>query len=102
MKGSVGKYTGEALKTMETVTDNKRSYALNKVYHNEKYNLYWYINQNGYLHILGIRKVIYVGKILHYAISDNLLTKDNMLKETNYYGNYKTPDEVLERIKSEV
>ena len=77
--GSIGRYNGEALATMEKIMGDTTSYYPNKVYKNEEYDLYWFINSKGYMHVLKPCKVTLDGKLLHYAIEDNLLTTDNMV-----------------------
>ena len=96
---SVGKYSGEALATMEKIMGNTTSYYPNKVYKNEEYNLYWFINSKGYMHVLKPCKVTLDGKLLHYAIEDNLLTTDNMVQSKGSNGNYTTVQEVIEELE---
>jgi hypothetical protein len=100
--GRLGKYSGDALNTMEKITGNITTYEVNKVYKNTEYNIYWFINQNGYIHVLRPCKITIDGKVLHYSIEDNLLTKDNMLKSKGNSGDYKTVDEVLEELERRV
>ncbi len=97
----LGKYTGEAYKTMHRITENI-PYIPNKVYKNVEYTIYWYINRAGYLHILKPQKVRMDGKIICYTINDLLLTADNMLRSTAQNGYYKTPDNVIETLEKEV
>ena len=97
--GSIGKYSGEALATMEKIMGDTTSYYPNKVYKNEEYNLYWFINSKGYMHVLKPCKVTLDGKILHYAIEDNLLTTDNMVQSKGSNGNYTTIQEVIEELE---
>ena len=77
---SVGKYSGEALATMEKIMATITAYTVNKVYKNQEHNIYWFINQNGYMHILRPCNVRLDGKHLYFAIEDYLLTKNNMLQ----------------------
>ena len=100
--GSIGKYNGEALATMEKIMGDTTSYYPNKVYKNEKYNLYWFINSKGYMHVLKPCKVTLDGKLLHYAIEDNLLTTDNMVQSKGNNGNYTTVQEVIEELERRV
>ena len=97
--GSIGKYNGEALATMEKIMGDITSYYPNKVYKNEEYNLYWFINSKGYMHVLKPCKVTLDGKLLHYAIEDNLLTTDNMVQSKGSNGNYTTIQEVIEELE---
>ena len=97
--GSIGKYSGEALATMEKIMGNITSYYPNKVYKNTEYNLYWFINSKGYMHVLKPCKVTLDGKLLHYAIEDNLLTTDNMVQSKGSNGNYTTIQEVIEELE---
>ena len=97
--GSIGKYSDEALATMEKIMGDTTSYYPNKVYKNEEYNLYWFINSKGYMHVLKPCKVTLDGKILHYAIEDNLLTTDNMVQSKGSNGNYTTIQEVIEELE---
>ena len=97
----LGKYTGEAYETMKKVTENI-PYIPNKVYKNTEYIIYWYINQQGYLHILWPKGLKMDGKIIYYTIDDLLLTKDNMLKSTGWKGTYKTLEAVLEALENEL
>lgn len=100
--GSIGKYSGEALATMEKIMGNITSYYPNKVYKNTEYNLYWFINSKGYMHVLKPCKVTLDGKLLHYAIEDNLLTTDNMVQSKGNNGNYTTIQEVIEELERRV
>ena len=98
----LGKYTGEAYNTMKKVTENI-PYIPNKVYKNVGYNIYWYINQCGYLHVLKAKRIkCDEWKIIYYTIDDLLLTKDNMLKSTGQKGYYKTPEAILEALENEL
>ena len=97
--GSIGKYSGEALATMEKIMGDITSYYPNKVYKNEEYNLYWFINSKGYMHVLKPCRVTLDGKLLHYAIEDNLLTTDNMVQSKGSNGNYTTVQEVIEELE---
>ena len=91
---AIGKYNNESLTTKDKITNNANSYIVNKVYLNKEHNIYWYINQNGYLHILKPCKVKVDDRFLHYSIKDLLLTKNNTLKEMTANGSYKTVEEV--------
>lgn len=97
--GSIGKYNGEALATMEKIMGTITAYIPNKVYKNEEYNLYWFINSKGYMHVLKPCRVCFEGKFLHYAIDDNLLTINNMVQSKGCNGNYTTLQEVIEELE---
>jgi hypothetical protein len=98
----IGKYNGKALETMEKIMDDVKSWYVNKVYFNSKHNIYWFINKNGYLHILKPESLKMNGKPLHYIIQDYLLTKDNMLKDNGNYGDFKTIENAIEYLNNEV
>lgn len=100
--GSIGKYTGKALETKEKIMGNITAYYPNKLYKNEEYNLYWFINSKGYMHILKPCRVTLDGKFLHYAIEDNLLTIDNMVQSKGSNGNYNTVAEVIDELERRV
>ena len=95
----VGVYSGESLKTMEKIMDNVRSYYPNQTYKNNQYNIYWFINQRSYLHILRPSNVTMNGKIIGYAIHDYMLTKDNMLDDKGIVFQADTPQEIADRLE---
>ena len=97
----IGKYNGEALATMEKIMNGQNSYRPNEVYKNNTYNFHWYINQNGYIHVLRPTKTNLNGIFQHYSIEDSLLTKDNMLKQIAVNGNYETIEKVIQAIEQE-
>lgn len=98
---AIGKYSGEALVTMEKIMNGQNSYRPNEVYKNTIYNFHWYINQNGYMHVLRPIRTTLNGVFQHYSIEDSLLTKNNMLKQSAIIGNYITVDEVIQAIEQE-
>ena len=100
--GSIGKYSGEALATMEKIMATITAYTVNKVYKNQEHNIYWFINQNGYMHILRPCNVRLDGKHLYFSIEDYLLTKDNMLKSTGHYGRYESVQAVVNKLEQMV
>ena len=65
---SVGKYSGEALATKEKIMATISSYTTNTVYKNQEHNIYWFINNNGYMHILRPCNVRLDRKHLYFAI----------------------------------
>ena len=100
--GNIGKYTGKALETKEKIMGNVTAYYPNKLYKNAEYNLYWFINSKGYMHVLKPCRVTLDGKLLHYAIEDNLLTTDNMVQSKGSSGNYTTVVEAIEELERRV
>lgn len=92
-------YKGAALSTLERIKGAVTSYFVNQIYKNEQYNLYWFINSKGYVHVLKPCKVLLNGKFLHYAIEDNLLTTDNMVQSKGTDGRYGTLKEVIEELE---
>ena len=100
--GNVGKYSGKALTTMEKIMGNITSYYPNQLYKNAEYNLYWFINSKGYMHILKPCRVTLDEKFLYYAIEDNLLTTDNMLQSKCCNGKYTTIQELLEELEQKI
>ena len=99
---SVGKYSGEALATMEKIMATTTVYTVNKVYKNHEHNIYWFINQNGYMHILRPCNVMLDGKHLYFAIEDYLLTKDNMLQSKGHNGRYDSIQSTIEELERRV
>ena len=95
----IGVYSGESLKTMEKIMDNVRSYYTNHTYKNNQYNIYWFINSKGYLHVLrpSIEKMN--GRILNYTIKDFMLTKDNMLQDKGVLHRFSTIEEVCNKME---
>jgi hypothetical protein len=69
----LGKYVGESEKTFNKLTGTlaKNGYYVNQLYHNTKYDKYFYINSKGYLHC-------YIKE--NKSIIDYMLTADNELK----------------------
>ena len=100
--GSIGKYSGEALATMEKIMATITAYTVNKVYKNQEHNIYWFINQNGYMHILRPCNVRLDGKHLYFAIEDYLLTKDNMLQSKGHNGRYESIQDTIEELERRV
>ena len=95
----IGVYSGESLKTMEKIMDNVRSYYPNQTYKNNQYNIYWFINSKGYLHVLRPSNVTMNGKIIGYAIHDYMLTKDNMLQDKGVLHRFSTIEEVCNKME---
>lgn len=92
-------YTGEALKTYKKI-HTLRSYEHNKLYPFR--DTFYYINSKGYLHIYLLSALSFKGKREFY-ISDQMLTKDNMLKETCQHSRlYDTKEAAIESILQEV
>ncbi len=95
----IGVYSGESLETMEKIMGSVKSYYPNKVYKNEQYNIYWFINSKGYMHVLRLSKVNINGKISGYAINDFMLTKDNMLDDKGMIFQADTQKEIADRLE---
>ena len=95
----IGIYSGESLKTMEKIMDNVRSYYPNHTYKNNQYNIYWFVNSKGYLHVLrpSIEKMN--GRIVNYTIKDFMLTKDNMLQDKGVLYRFGTIEEVCNKME---
>lgn len=96
---NIGKYNGEALATKEKIMAGMNTYMPNKVYKNIQYNIYWFINNHGYMHVLKPLGVRMNGEILHYAIEDYLLTKDNMLQSKGRSGDFQTVEATIEELE---
>lgn len=99
---SIGKYNGESLVTYEKVMDEKKTYTPNKLYKNEKYNIYYFINTHGYMHILKPFAVKMNKRIIYYSIEDYLLTKDNMLQSKGWNGEFTTLQEVIKELEHRI
>ena len=67
----LGKYTGDSYKTYQKITNDIKRHYVNEIYHNEKYDKYFFINSKGYLHIYLME---------NKSIIEYMLTKDNELK----------------------
>ena len=98
--GRTGKYSGKALATIEKIMNTITVYTVNQVYKNEDHNIYWFINQNGYMHILRPCNVKLDGKTIYFAIEDYLLTKDNILQSKGHNGRYESINEVIEELET--
>ena len=97
--GKIGVYSGKALETEEKIKGDISAYYTNKVYKNTNYNIYWFINQRGYLHVLRPSNVTMNGKIIGYAIHDYMLTKDNMLQDKGVLHRFSTIEEVCNKME---
>ena len=97
--GRICVYSKKALETMEKIMGSVKSYYPNKVYKNEQYNIYWFINSKGYMHVLRLSKVNINGKISGYAINDFMLTKDNMLDDKGMIFQADTPQKIVYRLE---
>ena len=67
----LNKYNGESYETYKKITNDIKEYYANELYHNGKYDKYFFINSKGYLHIY----IMEDKSIIEY-----MLTKDNELK----------------------
>lgn len=91
-------YTGEALKTYEKI-HTLRTYQHNKLYPFK--DTFYYINPKGYMHIFLLSALNFKGRKQFY-ISDQILTKDNMLKESGQHSRlYDTKEAAIESILRE-
>ena len=97
--GRICVYSKKALETMEKIMGSVKSYYPNKVYKNEQYNIYWFINSKGYMHVLRLSKVIINGELSGYAINDFMLTKDNMLYDKGMIFQADTPQKIVYRLE---
>ena len=97
--GHLGRYNGEALATNEKILAGMDTYTPNKVYKNKQYGIYWFVNNHGYIHVLKPLGVRMNGKILHYAIEDYLLTKDNILQSKGWSGDFETVEATIEELE---
>lgn len=93
-------YDYRTKKTRDRIYGDRMSYYPNKYYKSAEGNFYYYINTKGYYHILRIRKVNLDGEFSHYEIVDYLLKKDDTLHEVKSFGYFKTKDELMELIKT--
>lgn len=99
---AIGKYSGEALATKEKIMATIKAYVTNTVYKNQEHNIYWLINNSGYMHILRPCNVRLDGKHLYYAIEDYLLTKDNMLQSKGHDGRFESIEAVIEELENRI
>jgi hypothetical protein len=91
-------YTGAALASYKKI-HVLSSYKINELYPFK--DTFYYINSKGYMHILLLSALNYRGSKRYY-ISDNLLTKDNMIKETGQHSRlYDTKQAAIEFILQE-
>ena len=74
-------------------------YMPNKVYQQND-GLYVFKNTKGFIHVLKPCKVKYDGELDHYEICDYLLTDKNTIKEVKSWGNFKTREDCIKKIKS--
>lgn len=86
--------------TRNRIFGERECYIPNKVYKSAEGEFYFYINTKGYFHILKPCGVKYGEKIIHYEITDYLLTKENTLRETSSIGTYKTIEDCVQAIES--
>ena len=97
--GKIGVYSGKTLETEEKIKGDISAYYTNKVYKNTNYNIYWFINQRGYLHVLRPATEKMNGRILNYTIKDFMLTKDNMLQDKGVLHRFSTIEEVYNKME---
>lgn len=78
-------YQGAARETYEKIQAGIDAIYINKVYQSKTAKCLFYINNKGYLHVLTAGKTTLNGKICGYHLTDNILTKDNMIQYKNNY-----------------
>ena len=93
-------YDERTTETRARIMDGRTSYIPNKYYKNEKYGWYWYINTKGFYHIVKPCKINYDGVFSHYEIEDFLITKDDTMKSVSCRGYYKTREDCIEAIET--
>ena len=67
----LNKYNNKAYESYKKITNDIQEYYANELYHNEKHDIYFFVNSKGYLHVYDIDKK---------SITELMLTKDNELK----------------------
>lgn len=92
-------YDKRTEETRKRIKGDRKSYIPNKYYKSVEGEFYYYINTKGYYHIIKPCRVKVDGKFSHYEITDYLLTKDNMLRESSQYGYYNTVEDVISAIE---
>lgn len=94
-------YDSRTEETRNKILEGRTSWNTNRVYKNNTYGWYWYINQKGYYHILKPCKINYDGQFSHYEIEDILLKADNTTSSKTY-GYYKTKEECIQAIEKDM
>ena len=84
--------------TRNRIMVSRNDYYVNKYYKSAEGDFYYYINQRGYYHIVK-PAIMSCGKFIYFEIRDYLLTRENTLKETKAYGNYKTLNDCISEIE---
>lgn len=97
--GSICVYSGDSLKTRDKIMGDVSMYTVNKLYKNTEHNIYWFINQRGYMHVLKPSRTSLNGKTIGYSVVDYMVTKDNMLKYMGVIFRYNTVDEVINKLE---
>ena len=94
-------YTGEALKTYERLHVIK-SYYNNKLYVSPD-NVLYYVNRHGFLHAYTAGKCRDYDGSKIYFIRDNLLTRENLLREslTTFYQTKEEAREAWQAMQAE-
>lgn len=95
-------YDNRTEETRNKLIGNRATYSPNQYYKSAEGNVVFYINTKGYYHIVAPCRVNVDGVFSHYVVKDNLLTKDNKLKEVRSYGYYQTIEDVSKAILSNV
>ena len=92
-------YQGAALATYEKIQAGIDEIYINKIYESKNAKCLFYINNKGYMHILTPGKTTLNGKIRGYHLTDNLLTKNNLMQyKNNYTKDFKTIQELQQKI----
>ena len=91
-------YDNRTAMTIANITDGKQ-HSTNIIYHNDKYNFYWYLNSKGYYHVLKAKAMMFDGRIIYFTVEDMRLKPNDTLHSTDC-GNYKTKEEVIQAIES--
>lgn len=92
-------YTGAALATYNRIQDGIENIYINKVYASKTARCLFYINKKGFMHVLTPGKTTLNGRVISYHLSDELLTKDNTLRNT---GNYTKELDTVEALQAVV
>lgn len=93
-------YDNRTENTRKRIMGNRKNYVVNRYYKSAEGNFYYYINSRGYLHVVKPCKIIEDGKISHYEIVDYLLKVDDTISETKCGGFYKTKEDCITAIES--
>lgn len=96
---NITRYQGNALLTYNKIQEGIETIYINKVYQSKTAKCCFYINNKGYMHILTAGKTTMNGNTIGFHLTDNLLTRDNMIQNKgNYTKDYKTIEELQNAI----